>query len=133
MRNIYPTEPCQNIIDPVGDTNDNQRASNRRPSEPDNLRADSKVQVRRPLLNLIRSVQLEIHHTQATEETEFTVLEIHASYATYIQNYISNLPLEVRNRRVIPCDHILRNISISGYGCILPELFLFVGYVENVT
>ena len=64
--------------------------------------------LKEPLLRLIRSISVLPAHADANGETEFSVLEVHNSYHQYIERYLNELPQNVRQRRIIPCDDILR-------------------------
>ena len=56
----------------------------------------------------MRSIRVLPEHANANGETEFSVLEVHNSYHQYIELYLSGLEPSIRQRRIIPCDDILR-------------------------
>jgi len=125
MRNdIFPTEPCPNVIDPTPDgaraiprrdeSNRADREIARRAPDHNSLRAESRVKLKEPLLRLIRSISVLPAHANANGETEFSVLEVHNSYHQYIERYLEELPQNVRQRRIIPCDAILRDLYEAG-------------------
>ena len=64
--------------------------------------------LKEPLLRLIRSIAVSPDHADANGDTEFTVLEVHNSYHQYVERYLQELAPNVRGRRIIPCDAVLR-------------------------